>query len=115
MANAVGLVVPNQGDSENRDPVRPGRRRIELAKIDDASMIEARVTELGGTTSTHDVVDEAAKAGVRFAWKYAAAVCKSSFSIRLLVFRPCREGVRSSVIGRGLARLSAERTRRPIE
>jgi len=31
-----------------------------LAKIDEAPMIEAGLTKLGGTTSTHDVVDEAA-------------------------------------------------------
>lgn len=31
-----------------------------LARIGDAPMIQQRLTELGGTTSSHDVVDEAA-------------------------------------------------------
>jgi hypothetical protein len=31
-----------------------------LAKIDDAPAVEAKLTELGGATSGHDVVDEAA-------------------------------------------------------
>lgn len=31
-----------------------------LAKIDDAPGIQAKLTELGGATSSHDVVDEAA-------------------------------------------------------
>ena len=31
-----------------------------LAKIDEAAPVEAKLTELGGATSSHDVVDEAA-------------------------------------------------------
>jgi hypothetical protein len=31
-----------------------------LARIDDASLIQKQLTEFGGTTSSHDVVDEAA-------------------------------------------------------